>query len=157
MPNVMQSLRQEIGRLARKEAKVLNSVLHKSSAQYRRDISVLKREVAQLRKTVKGLERQAPKAVAPVVPVAKADKLRFRADGFKTMRAKLGIAAADLGHLLGVSGLTIYHWESGKSKPRRAHLPKIAALRAMGKRQILALLAKAKGGKTGRKSPDAAA
>jgi hypothetical protein len=41
---------------------------------------------------------------------------------------------------VGVSGLTIYHWESGKAKPRRRQMPAIAAIRSLGKREALARL-----------------
>jgi hypothetical protein len=37
--------------------------------------------------------------------------------------------------------LTIYHWEAGKSKPRKKQLPAIAAIRGLGKREALARLA----------------
>jgi DNA-binding XRE family transcriptional regulator len=89
-----------------------------------------------------------PKTV-PAVPV-EGDKLRFVAKGFRTMRKRLGLAAVDLGKLIEVSGLTIYNWESGKAKPRKMHLPKIAAIREMGKREVQALLEKV-GAKKGKK------
>ena len=42
--------------------------------------------------------------------------------------------------LVGVSGLTIYNWESGTNRPRASQLPAIAAVRRMGKREALARL-----------------
>jgi len=54
---------------------------------------------------------------------------------------KLGLPAADMGALLGVSAQTIYNWEAGKSKPRAQQLAAIATLRGMGKRQAKAQLA----------------
>jgi DNA-binding transcriptional regulator YiaG len=68
---------------------------------------------------------------------APADKLRFRADGLRTHRAKLGLSAKDYGKLVGVSGLTIYHWEAGKAKPRRRQLAALATVRGIGKREAL--------------------
>jgi len=49
--------------------------------------------------------------------------------------------AKDYGKLIGVSGLTVYHWEAGKAKPRRRQLPAIAAVRGLGKREAAARLA----------------
>ncbi len=141
MSNVLTELKAEINRLAAKAARAHTTALKRSSAQYRRDIAGLKREVAALRKTVSQLDRQVPKTL-PAAPV-EGGKLRFVAKGFKTMRAKLGLSAEQLGKLLEVSGLSVYKWESGKARPRKAHLPKIAAVRAMGKRQAMALLEKA--------------
>lgn len=148
MSNVMVELKAEITRLAAKQARTHTAALKRSSAQYRRDIAALKREVAQLRKTVALLNKQVPKTL-PAVPTERS-KLRFVAKGFKTMRAKLGLSAAQLGKLLGVSGLSVYKWEAGKAKPRRMHLPKIAAVRAMGKREVVAMLEKV-GAKKGKK------
>ena len=33
--------------------------------------------------------------------------------------------------------MTIYHWKSGKAHPRRAQLPRIVAVRGLGKREAL--------------------
>ena len=57
--------------------------------------------------------------------------------GLKTHRKKLGLSAKDYGKLLGVSSLTIYNWEGGKSKPRRSQLPRIVAVRGIGKREAM--------------------
>jgi transcriptional regulator with XRE-family HTH domain len=47
------------------------------------------------------------------------------------------LSAKDYGKLMGVSGLTIYNWEAGKSKPRRSQLPKIVSVRGIGKREAM--------------------
>jgi DNA-binding transcriptional regulator YiaG len=57
------------------------------------------------------------------------------AKGLKSHRARLGLSAADFGKLVGVSGKSVYAWESGSSAPRRAQLARIAAVRALGKRE----------------------
>ncbi len=56
-------------------------------------------------------------------------------------RKKLGISAADMGKLIGVSGQSVYHWETGKTKPRASQLAAISAIRKMGKRAVAAKLA----------------
>jgi DNA-binding transcriptional regulator YiaG len=81
----------------------------------------------------------APAAPAGATPDA--EGRRFRADGVKSHRAKLGLSALDYGRLVGVSGLTIYHWEGGKSRPRRQQLAKLAAIRGLGKREAIKRLA----------------
>jgi DNA-binding transcriptional regulator YiaG len=67
--------------------------------------------------------------------------LKFQADGLRSHRQRLGLSAKDYGRLIGVSGLTVYHWETGKTKPRRRQLPAIEAARAISKREILKRLA----------------
>ena len=47
------------------------------------------------------------------------------------------MSAADYGKLVGVSALTIYHWESGKSRPRKAQLAVLTAVRGIGKREAM--------------------
>ena len=37
-------------------------------------------------------------------------------------RARLGLSAADYGELIGVSALTVYNWEKGRSSPRPQQL-----------------------------------
>jgi hypothetical protein len=43
--------------------------------------------------------------------------------------------------LVGVSGLTIYSWEHGKSRPRKAQLAGLVAARGIGKREAMTKLA----------------
>jgi transcriptional regulator with XRE-family HTH domain len=51
------------------------------------------------------------------------------------LRKRLGLSAADLGLLLGVSALSVYKWEQGKARPRAKYLEAIADLRGIGKRE----------------------
>ena len=140
MPNIGNLLKQEISRLARREIKQQTAALHKSAASYRRDIAALKRHLAALERTAKAQDKRLKKTT-PVMAEAEADTaLRFRADGFKTLRAKLGLSAEQTGKLLGVSGQSVYAWETKRSTPRRAQLPAIAALRKLGKREAAARL-----------------
>ena len=59
----------------------------------------------------------------------------------KAQRSRLGLSAADYGKLVGVSGLTIYNWEHGKARPRKAQLATLVAARGIGKREALKKLA----------------
>jgi DNA-binding transcriptional regulator YiaG len=62
-------------------------------------------------------------------------KIRFSARSVKAQRKQLGLSGRDYGKLVGVSGWTIYHWESGKSRPRKAPLARCVAVRGIGKRE----------------------
>ena len=59
----------------------------------------------------------------------------------KAQRSRLGLSAADYGKLVGVSGLTIYNWEHGKARPRKAQLAALVTVRGVGKREALLKLA----------------
>ena len=61
--------------------------------------------------------------------------LRFRADGFTTLRKKFAMSAEQMGKLIGVSAQSVYHWEAGKSRPRASQLPAISAARQLTKKQ----------------------
>jgi DNA-binding transcriptional regulator YiaG len=137
MPNIGQVLRDEIARISRRECRKQSSVLQRASAAYRRDIAALKREIATMRREMK--KTAASKSAAVQAPPAEG-KLRFRADGFRTLRQRLGLSAAQLGKLLGVSEQSVYNWEAKTATPRSSHLPAIARLRSMGKREAQQLL-----------------
>ena len=59
------------------------------------------------------------------------------------MRAKLGLSAADLAKLIGVSQQSVYNWEYEKSTPRQNHVGVIAALKSLGKKEVRRQLATA--------------
>jgi DNA-binding transcriptional regulator YiaG len=136
MPNVNAVLNEQIRRLARREITASTKTIKRATGHYRRDIAALKRQVAQLVKLVGTLQKQMP-APSPTPPAEVLQKSRLRVSGLKAHRARLGLSAKDYGKLMGVSGLTIYAWESGKTKPRRSQLPRIVAVRGIGKREAM--------------------
>jgi DNA-binding transcriptional regulator YiaG len=142
MPNITSALNQHIRQLARRELKGSIVEANKRSAEHRRSIAALKREVTTLRRELATLKKFAPKA--PEMPKADLGKARLRIDGLKAHRTRLGLSANDYGKLIGVSGLTIYNWESKKSKPRRSQLGGIVAVRGIGKREAMKRLSERK-------------
>lgn len=139
MPNIATAIREEVTRLARKELKKETAVLKKASAQYRRDIAALKRHVAVLKKSNDLLKRNV--LAKPVKAEPDASNVRFSSKGLKTQRERLGLSASDYAKLAGVSGLSIYNWEKGKTKPRKEQVATLAALRGITKREAEARLA----------------
>jgi len=140
MANFVSLLKSEISRIARKEIRAETETLKKASAQYRSDIAALKRRVAEQDRLIVKLRKSKPAAAAND-KAEETTQLRFRADGFASLRKKLGLSAAEMGKLLGVSLQTIYHWEKGQSKPRASQLQGIAEVRKLGKRGAAARLA----------------
>jgi len=154
MPNIGTVLREEIARLSRRESRRQVNATKKTTAQHRADIAALKRQVVQLQRQVMLLSRKllgAPPAVSSD-PTAK--RVRFAAKGLRSQRNRLGLSQADVGRLLGVSGQSIYNWESESAHPRDEQLAKLAALRGIGKRQAAEKLKQLVGthGKTRRKT-----
>ena len=64
----------------------------------------------------------------------------FTNSDIKKRRELLKMTAATLAEMIGRDPTTIYNWESGQVRPRAAHLPALAALRAIGKREACARL-----------------
>ena len=145
MPNIAVTFRQEISRISRKEIRSQTQVLRKASAQYRRAIAELKRHASTLKSELARLKRRAGKDGVAQTPGAQSTRVRFSAKGVVSHRNRLGISAADYGKLIGVTGHTIYKWEHGTSRPRKAQLTALASVRAFGKKEALARLAQAPG------------
>lgn len=143
MPNIAAVLKDEIARIARKEAKAQTAEFKKASAQYRAHIAALRRRVDDLERQLK----RASKAAVRADPAAEDGEdddqptaRRFSATRLAAQRRKLGLSAADFATLLGVSGQSVYKWEHGESRPRAKQLEAIAALRGIGKREAQARL-----------------
>lgn len=130
-------LKNEITRLARKEIRAQIDPLKKANSAHRREIAELKRQVAMLSRQAKVASKASSK-----VPQenSEAPPTRFVAKGLRSLRARLGLSAADFGKLAGASGQSIYNWESGKSVPRKSQLTVLAGLRTLGKREAQARL-----------------
>lgn len=140
MPNIATILKQEIARVARKEARADTEQLKKASAHYRSDIAELKRRIATLEKLVGRLGKAAAKTVLAAMTNEPASSFRFSASGLQAQRKRLGLSASEAGLLLGVSDQSVYKWENGKSRPRASHFASIAALRSLSKKQAVARL-----------------
>ena len=145
MPNIAVTFRQEITRLARREIRSQTQVLRKASAQYRRAIAELKRHASKLNSEIARLGRRVGKDGAAQTPEVESTRVRFTAKGIVSHRTRLGISAADYGKLIGVTGHTIYMWEHGTSRPRKAQLTALASIRGLGKREALVRLAETPG------------
>lgn len=140
MANFSALLKQEISRLIRRELKTETETLKKASARYRSEIADLKRRIAALEQQLKAAERQTRKTTA-AASVQTGRPVRFRADGLKGHRERLGLSAPVLATMMGVSPQTIYNWESGTSRPNKDQVAKLAHLRTLSKREVQQYLA----------------
>ena len=135
MPNINAVVNDQIRRLSRREIKANTKVVRRATAQFRRDIAALKRQVATLTRELAGegaatggIDRRS----------GSVGEGTLRAMGVRATRARLGLSAKDYGKLVGVSELTIYHWEQGKARPRNKQtVAKWLAVRGLGKREAM--------------------
>ena len=137
MPNITTVLNEQIRRIAKNELKKEADVIRRATVQFRHDIAELKRQVLSLSKIVLSLEKQGPRAVERPAAQEMPEEMHFRADGLRSHRKRLGISGKAYGVLVGVTGQTIYDWESGQSRPRKQQLARLAAARQIGKREAM--------------------
>jgi DNA-binding transcriptional regulator YiaG len=141
MSNLAGILKEAMRRLARKEIRAETGKTRQAVAQYRRDIAWLKRELVSQRRQIGFLKAQEQKRLG-LEPAAEEpeENVRYSARSVRAQRRRLKLSAADYGKLVGVSGLTVYSWEHGKSRPRKAQLARLVAVRGVGKREAVARL-----------------
>ncbi len=144
MPNLVQLLKDEISRIARKEVrtaciplqKQLRDIRH-TNRQQRKTIEKLEKRIAQLQM----LAVSPTEKILNAPSISDAKRIRLSADSIKKHRRRLGLSQGQLGQLLKVSTHTIVRWEQNKSKPRELYRAGIAQLRTMGVRDVKKLLA----------------
>ncbi len=149
MVNLATALREAIRRIARREVLAETSKAKRSLAQYRREIARLKRQLQEAEKRLSVVESSARLLASETqeqMELAPELKIRFSPRWVRAQRRRLGLSATDYGKLLGVSRLTVYHWEKGISRPRPALLEALAALRKIGRREARQRLAQLEAG-----------
>ena len=145
MSPLIDSLKSEIARVARKELKDELQSLRKLTTAHRSEIAAMKRQMKSLASELKSVKRTS-KPVAKELPADEIrtppGRIRFTAKRFSAFRSKLGLTQAELAKVLGASPLSVHKWESGAVQPRMAQLQKIASAMKLGKREVVALLTK---------------
>jgi transcriptional regulator with XRE-family HTH domain len=140
MPNIASVMREEITRLSRRASRKDLDAVKKISAQHRRHIAAMKRDIAQLARAFSALSRKLPAAAVPAANGSDGKQVRFVAKGLRSHRERLGLSADQLAKLVGVSAQSVYNWEHGITRPREAQLGALATLRRLGKRDVRARL-----------------
>ncbi len=143
MPNLAATLKEEIRRLAKKEVKAQTNSTKQAVANYRREIAQLKRQLREQDKKIARLGAQNRERLvqdAAGTDEDEAETMRYSPNWVKSQRKRLGLSAADYAKLVGVSALSVYNWEHGKNRPRKAQLLALAAVRGIGKREAMAKL-----------------
>jgi DNA-binding transcriptional regulator YiaG len=145
MPNIASILKAEISRVARKEVRGETIALKKAVAVYRREIAALKRRAQTLEQLLRRHSKNGSNTPVEMQNgQATPNVLRFSSKGLRSQRARLGLSAADVGLLLGATAQSVYNWEQGKARPSAKHMPAVAALRGLGRKQAAAVIASRK-------------
>ena len=139
MSTLGKTLSTEIARISRRTLSAEIAALRKAVTVQRRTIASLKRSLAELSKA----QRRSATVARSLRAEASSENgpsLRFVPKGLVGLRRRAGLSAEDLGRLLGVTGQTVLNWEARKATPRPNVLPRIAAIRSLGKRELQARL-----------------
>ena len=138
MPNIAAVLKDEIRRLTKREIKASTSSTKGAVAQYRRDIATLKRQMQTQGKEIAFLKAQERKRLGQGPTTEEPlEGVRFSARSVRAQRQRLGLSQPDYAKLVGVSAMTIYNWEAGKSRPRGRQFAVLVAVRKLGKREAM--------------------
>jgi DNA-binding transcriptional regulator YiaG len=135
MPNIGTLLKEEIARISRKQLRAETEALKKANAQYRSQIAELKRRMQALEQQQKRLGKVAVRGAPAPQEAEPKSQIRYSAKSLASQRRRLGLSAAALAKLLGVSALSVYKWESGNTRPRAKQIEAIASLRHLGRRE----------------------
>ena len=138
MSNLVITLREEIRRLARREIKSHVGGTKQAVAQYRREIARLKREQLRQGRKLTFLEAQERKRLGqPQTGEEPPEKVRFSARSVRAQRKRLKLSAESYARLLGISAMTLYNWEHGRTRPGKPQFAALISLRGIGKRKAL--------------------
>ena len=134
-------IKEEIRRIARREANALTKRLRQDNAGLKKSNADLKRRVAKLEKIAArhqeaslAWKKQALKASPEDL-----EGLRFRKDTVSSIRKRLKLTQAELAKLAGVSLATVGNWEK-ESIPKDEHKATLAGLRKLGRKQAREML-----------------
>ncbi len=135
------TIKSEIERLSKRE-------LRKVSVPLKRNVRSLKIAVSQIRKAVLRFERfvthqqkeLAKREIRLEATLEEVKKSRFSPRLVKTLRKKLGITQKELAIFVGVSIGAVQQWEIGKFIPKPAKKAALAALRKLGRSEVIKLL-----------------
>ena len=135
MSTFVAAFKEEVSRLAKKEAKAATELLKKDNARLKHDSAAFKRQIRSLETEVRRIKSLLEKFDPETPSEEEVDKARISAKGIISLRRKLGISQTEFAQLAGVHKQSVYLWESGKTLPRGKTKAAVIALRGLGARE----------------------
>ncbi|MBN2162814.1 MAG: helix-turn-helix transcriptional regulator [Pontiellaceae bacterium] len=139
--SIIKELKAEISRIARKEIRKELEPIKRVNASQRKYIADLRRELSDLDKEVKRLQKLLD-IPAPEQPAEEDADQRFwiTGKGVLSLRKRLGVTQIEFAELAGVTQQTIVRWEKTEGKiPLRGETVqnRLQELRSMGKKEAV--------------------
>jgi DNA-binding transcriptional regulator YiaG len=139
MPNIARILKDEISRVARREAAKAVGAVRKPTVGLRRSAADLKRRIAALEKEVRALRNAVRRLGSEPTGAARerTDTARITAKGMRSLQRRLRLTGQEFARLLGVTPQVIYSWgkASGPLRVRQRTRAAILAAREIGARE----------------------
>jgi DNA-binding transcriptional regulator YiaG len=149
MSNLVSSLKSEIVRLARKEAKAATDPLRKPSraartaiADFKRRVAILEKELRRVNGVLSKVQSAQPCQPCSSESAASDVKMRITSRNVKSLRNRLGLTASAFAKLIGVTDNWVYLYEhkAGALKMRAGTLAAFLAAKAMTAKEARAKL-----------------
>ncbi len=135
------TMKDEMGRLARKEIRKAVVPLKKEVVRLKKRVIELSRSQSDLAKQAKAsANRRKQETVVSSITDEKASAARISPDLVKKLRQRLGVSQSQLASLIGVSGPAVAAWEQHRAKPAGDNRKTLLMLRGLGKREVSNLL-----------------
>jgi DNA-binding transcriptional regulator YiaG len=128
MPDLASVLKQELRRLAKREANALTAPLRKAVSQLRQQAWALNRQSGDLRRQLAAANEPAVTELPMVKPkgITRLGPTRIRA-----LRRRLGLTQPEFAKLIKASTMSVGNWESGRKTPSTTMRAKIIAARTL--------------------------
>lgn len=137
--SLINELKSEVARLARKEIKKEIDPVKRVNAAQRGLIANLRRDVSELQKEVARLKREQGKDTPAGTQEEQPSKTWIMGKGVISMRKRLGLTQTEFAKLAGVSIPTVVKWEKTEGKiPFRQQktVARLQEIRGMSKKQV---------------------
>ena len=147
MSNIMQELKSEITRLARKEIKQALAPAKRMTAAQRGLIAGLRRQIDAMQKELTALKKSVPAPDKAVLGKQEPEgRFWITGLGVKALRKRLGLTQQAFSKLAGVSSQAVVNWEAhaGKINLRKATSGRLQEIRGMKKRDVAGMMGKGK-------------
>ena len=115
MANIGSILKEEIRRLAKREARAMFKKLQSNHLKLKARVAELRQEVAVLERLTVPLKKAPLSLCEAELTPERVNKARISAKIVAVTRKRLRLSQADFAKLLGVTGNTVWQWENRKN------------------------------------------
>ena len=158
MPTLQEVFRSVTQRLARREIRAATRTMRQELRLIRRKLAGLPKAVGDLNRQVSALMRERDAHRAQLQSSEQEiQAARFSPRLIKKLRTRLKLTQGEVARLVQSSVAAVRAWEAGRSRPQGARRAGLGALRKLGRRVVVRLLAATAGRPGARRAPRRAA